>query len=103
LRAVIAKESSFRPCAVSSAGAMGLMQLMPGTASDLNVANPFDPEENVFAGSRFLRYLLNRYNGDTALALGAYNAGPTRVDRNKKVPDIPETQAYVSGILGMLQ
>jgi soluble lytic murein transglycosylase-like protein len=102
LAAVIARESGFDPCAVSSAGALGLMQLMPETASFLNVDNPFDPEQNVQAGSRFLRSLLDRYGGDLLLALSAYNAGPARVDRAGGVPPIRETQEYVQAILGAL-
>lgn len=102
LRAVVRRESGFHPCAVSRAGAMGLMQLMPGTAASLGVHDPFDPEQNVLAGSRFLRQLLERYDGDLGLALGAYNAGPGRVDRSGGIPPIPETQNYVRGILGEL-
>lgn len=99
LRAVVRRESAFRPCAVSRAGAMGLMQLMPATARSLGVADPFDPAENVLAGSRYLRQLLERYGGDLMLALGAYNAGPGRVDRSGGVPAIPETRNYVRRIL----
>jgi soluble lytic murein transglycosylase-like protein len=99
LRAVVRRESAFRPCAVSHAGAMGLMQLMPATARSLGVADPFDPAENVQAGSRYLRQLLERYGGDLMLALSAYNAGPGRVDRTGGVPAIPETQDYVRRIL----
>jgi soluble lytic murein transglycosylase-like protein len=100
LRAVIARESAFRPCAVSSKGAMGLMQLMPGTASDFGVQDPFDPVENVGSGAAFLAQLLRRYGNNPALALGAYNAGPGRVDASGGVPPIPETLRYVSDILG---
>ena len=98
IREVARQESAFRPCAVSSKGALGLMQLMPGTAQDLNVSNPFDPKENMQAGSRFLKALLERYEGDLALALSAYNAGPKRVDKAGTVPNIPETQQYVRNI-----
>ena len=100
LMAVMKKESDFRPCAVSPRGALGLMQLMPETANDLDVSNPLDPEQNVFGGARLLRELLDRYTGDPALALSAYNAGPARVTTN--VPDIPETKAYVSSILDQM-
>lgn len=102
LRAVIKKESGFNACAVSRAGAKGLMQLMPETAEWLGVEDPFDPEQNVKGGSRFLRFLIDRYGGDLPLALGAYNAGPGRVDRLGRVPAIPETQDYVKTILGAL-
>lgn len=103
LRAVIERESGFRPCAVSPKGAMGLMQLMPGTAADLGVQDPFDPAENVSSGAAFLADLLRRYGNNPALALGAYNAGPGRVDANGGVPAIPETLQYVSDILSRLQ
>lgn len=102
LRAVVKKESAFNPCAVSRAGAKGLMQLMPETAEMLGVADPFDPEENLRGGSQFLKMMLDRYGGDVALALGAYNAGPGRVDKLRRVPGIPETQDYVKTILGSL-
>ncbi len=102
LRAVMEKESGFRPCAISSKGAQGLMQLMPATAKELGVHDPFDPKENIFAGARFLRQLLDRYQGDVALALGAYNAGAGRVDRAGAVPAIPETRDYVTQILSKL-
>ena len=103
LRAVIRRESSFQPCAVSRSGAMGLMQLMPGTAFDLGVEKPFDAAQNIDAGSRFLRSLLDRYSGDLSLALGAYNAGPARVDAIKAIPPIKETQDYVKEILNRLR
>jgi soluble lytic murein transglycosylase-like protein len=100
LRAVIRRESGFRPCAVSSKGAQGLMQLMPATSAWLGVRNPFDPVQNIEAGSRFLKSLLERYGGDLSLALGAYNAGPARVDQFGGVPPYPETRGYVASILG---
>jgi len=96
---VMRQESGFRPCAVSVKGAMGLMQLMPDTAGDLGVKDCFDPKENVTAGARFLHQLLNRYNGDVVKALGAYNAGPARVDAVDGIPGIPETMDYVKNIL----
>jgi soluble lytic murein transglycosylase-like protein len=102
VREVARQESDFRPCAVSAKGAAGLMQLMPDTAKRLEVRNPFDPRENLTAGSRFLKYLLERYDGDIASALGAYNAGPARVDKAGGVPAITETRRYVSGILSRL-
>ena len=103
LRAVIHKESAFNPCAVSRAGAAGLMQLMPSTIQQFKVEDPFDPKENVAAGSKLLKQLLTRYGGDLSLALGAYNAGPGRVDAAKGIPMIPETIDYVSSILDKLK
>jgi soluble lytic murein transglycosylase-like protein len=100
---VMRRESGYDPCAVSPAGAMGLMQLMPATASELGVRDPFDPLENVLAGSRFLRQMMERYQGDLARALGAYNAGPARVDSFGSVPPIPETRRYVGDILSRLR
>lgn len=95
IAAVIRAESAFDANAVSWAGAQGLMQLMPGTARDMKVRNPFNPEDNVMGGSRYLRRMLTRFNGDLTLALAAYNAGPTRVARLMRVPNIPETKNYV--------
>jgi soluble lytic murein transglycosylase-like protein len=103
LRSVIKEESGFRPCAVSEKGAMGLMQLMEGTADDLGVKNAFDPRENVTAGAKFLRQLINLYDGDLTLALSAYNAGPGRVDPSLGIPKIPETVDYVNRILSVFQ
>jgi soluble lytic murein transglycosylase-like protein len=99
LRGVIQQESAFRPCAVSPKGAMGLMQLMPATADQFGVPDPFDPKDNVEAGAAFLKQLLARYGGDLTLALGAYNAGPAKVDAAGGVPKIPETQDYVNRVL----
>jgi soluble lytic murein transglycosylase-like protein len=103
VRAVIRKESGFRPCAVSPKGAQGLMQLMPATAQMLNVGDPFDSRQSIDAGTHLLKQLLTRYSGDLALALGAYNAGTGAVDRNRGVPPIPETLNYVSDILKRVQ
>ncbi|MEI9977182.1 MAG: lytic transglycosylase domain-containing protein [Ignavibacteriota bacterium] len=104
LRAVIKQESGSRPCAVSPAGAMGLMQLMPATAQRFHVADPFNMEQNVQAGAKYLKELLGRFHGDVKLALAAYNAGPERVDGDTPaVPDIPETQNYVMQILKSLE
>ena len=102
VRAVIDKESAGRPCALSAKGAEGLMQLMPATAEEFNVDDPFDPKQNVEAGARLLKSLLERYQNDPALALGAYNAGPDRVDQAGGVPRIPETADYVTAILEKL-
>ncbi|GEM_PF-336831 len=98
LRAVIKAESDFRPEAVSHKGAVGLMQLMPETAASLRVADPLDPIQNIRAGARQLRRLLNRYHGDLPLALAAYNAGMHRV-KGRTLPRIPETRAYVRKVL----
>ena len=102
VREVARQESAFRPCVVSPKGAEGLMQLMPGTQLDLHVGDPFDPQQSLNAGTKLLKQLLDRYNGDLSMALSAYNAGPSRVDKAGGVPEIPETQNYVSTILGRL-
>ncbi|MGD0667122.1 MAG: transglycosylase SLT domain-containing protein [Bryobacteraceae bacterium] len=99
LRAVIGQESGFRPCAVSVKGAQGLMQLMPETAAELGVANPFDPKQNLDGGARYLKQLIEKYKGDLPQALGAYNAGPKTVDESGGVPDVEETREYVDAIL----
>ena len=99
IRAVMKQESAFRPCAVSTRGAQGLMQLMPDTADQLHVADAFDPEQNVNGGAAYLKQLLTKYKGDVKMTLGAYNAGPKRTDDAGAVPNIPETQEYVASIL----
>ena len=98
LRAVIQAESGGDPTAVSRKGALGLMQLVPATAEQLGVGNAFDPAQNVDGGARFLRSLLDRYNGDLPKSLAAYNAGPAAVDRFGGVPNYRETRAYVRKI-----
>jgi soluble lytic murein transglycosylase-like protein len=97
--AVIARESAAKPCAVSPKGAQGLMQLMPAVASDFGVTDAFDARQNIEAGTRLLKQLLTKYGGDVSLALGAYNAGSARVDREGGIPPIPETINYVQDIL----
>ena len=99
ISSVIRAESGFHQNAVSRKGAQGLMQLMPGTASELGVSNPFDPNANVEGGTKYLRELLEKYNYDPVKALAAYNAGSKRVDRYHGVPPYYETQAYIARII----
>ncbi len=101
VRSVVKVESDFNPNAVSRKGAMGLMQLMPSTARSLNVSNPFDPQQNVDAGVRHLRALLDNYRGNVSLSLAAYNAGTGAVSRSAGVPRFRETQNYVRRITNL--
>jgi soluble lytic murein transglycosylase-like protein len=103
LRGVMEQESGGRPCAVSSKGARGLMQLMPATIEQFHVDDPFDPKQNIEAGAQFLKQLLDKYKGDLSLALAAYNAGPAAVDQANGIPEIKETRDYVDAILKKLK
>jgi soluble lytic murein transglycosylase-like protein len=102
IRAVMRAESGFDPMVVSSAGAEGLMQLMPALANEMGVTDSFDPRQNIMGGARYLRWLLDRHRGNVRLTLASYNAGPTAVDRYKAVPPFQETQRYVRKITGFL-
>lgn len=99
VQAVIRVESGFNPTAVSRAGARGLMQIMPVHIQKHRISDPFDPRQNITAGTRYLSDLLKRYNGDLNLSLAAYNAGPSRVDHYKGIPPYPETRQYVQKVL----
>jgi soluble lytic murein transglycosylase-like protein len=101
VRAIIKVESNFNPHAVSRKGALGLMQLMPRTAQSMNVTNAFDPDQNVDAGVRHLKSLLDNYNGNLELSLAAYNAGSAAVEKNNGVPPYRETRDYVRKITGL--
>lgn len=98
VKAVISTESGWNSQAVSRKGAVGLMQLIPGTAQRFGVGNPFDPAQNVEGGTTYLKSLLDRYNGDLTKTLAAYNAGERAVDLNNGVPAYPETQRYVQKV-----
>lgn len=99
VKAVIRAESAFDHRAVSRRGARGLMQLMPDTADKLEVNNPFNPEENIFGGTRYLGMLMDRFNNNTRLALAAYNAGPDSVEAYRGIPPFPETLTFIKRVL----
>lgn len=101
IQAVIAVESCFRRKAVSPAGAQGLMQLMPATADRFGVADSFNAKQNILAGSRYLKWLLNRFDGNMKYALAGYNAGEGRVDQYKGIPPYKETRNYVKNVLAI--
>ena len=100
VKAIIANESGFDANATSRTGAQGLMQLEPSTAAELGVSNAYDPAQNVWGGTRYIRGLLDRFHGDVRLAVAAYNAGPQAVEKYNGVPPYAETQSYVQNVLG---
>ena len=99
IKSIIMAESSFDPNAISKSGAQGLMQLMPPTANDMEVHNPFDPEENIFGGTKYLSLLLKKFNQDKKLAIAAYNVGPSVVAHSNSVPLIPQTRRFVEKVM----
>ncbi len=101
--ALIASESAYDPSARSRAGALGLSQLMPETAASLGVGNPFDPEQNLRGGAKYLAQMMQRFGGDPQLALAAYNAGPGAVEKFGGVPPYAETQGYVRKVMGLFE
>jgi soluble lytic murein transglycosylase-like protein len=103
IKAIVANESRFDPTARSSAGAQGLMQLMPRTAASLGVTDPYDPAQNIWGGTHYLRALLRQFGGSVELAVAAYNAGPAAVAKYDGVPPYAQTRAYVRNVIASLQ
>jgi soluble lytic murein transglycosylase-like protein len=103
IASIIKAESAFDPKAISWAGARGLMQLMPKTANLVGCKDSFDPEQNIMGGTKYIRMMLNRFNGNVTLAVAAYNSGPERVAKNMAIPEIAETRNYVRTVLGNLE
>lgn len=101
IEALITVESNWDSAAVSNKGAIGLMQLMPETATDMKIINPYDPGQNIEGGTRYLRFLLDRFKGNLDLALAAYNAGPTTVEKSGGIPAIAETRKYIKKVLSI--
>jgi len=99
LKAMIHVESNFNPNAISKAGAIGLMQIMPKNLKEFKLSDPFNPRENVMAGTRYVKRLLKRFDSDLSLTLAAYNAGPGAVDKHQNIPPYPETKNYVKKVL----
>jgi soluble lytic murein transglycosylase len=101
IKALITVESNWDSSAVSKKGAIGLMQIMPATATDMKIINPYDPGQNIEAGTRYLRFMLDRFKGNLNLALAAYNAGPATVEKSGGVPAIAETRNYIKKVLSI--
>ena len=103
IKAVIAAESAGNPRAISSQNAKGLMQLIDSTATDMGVRDVWNPQENIFGGSKYLKQLLDRFDGDTTLALASYNAGPQAVEKHQGIPPYAETRQYVNRVMNYLR
>jgi soluble lytic murein transglycosylase-like protein len=99
IKAMIHAESNFNPKAISQAGAIGLMQIMPNNLNNFGISDPFDPRDNIMGGTRYLKQLMKKYNSDLSLSLAAYNAGPGAVDKYQDIPPFPETKDYVEKVL----